>query len=297
MIALVLVSYKNSCQVRKYLDANRNFFPSQSKIIIVDNESSPQSVAEIVDGLSCFVVGKNDVVKINEHSLFVLPSDTNLGFARANNLAAEFVMNNFKCKYIVFSNTDIQLQADSAITQMVSTLEINNSIGIIGPNVIGIDGVRQSPHPYQNFVNRYILMFWITPFVSAAFKRRLFQLNYSDTAQEGFHYRVMGSFFACRIDDYFNCGMMDSNTFLYAEEMILSERMSRIGKHTYFMPHATVIHEHGTTISKYFNQVRQQLLRFESESYYYQKYRGVSRFTIQIGYISIRLYLFMKRFL
>ena len=55
-------------------------------------------------------------------------------------------------------------------------------------------------------------------------KQMRFNLNYAQNAQEGYHYKVMGSFFMLRAKDFFDCGEMDPHTFLFAEETILTER-------------------------------------------------------------------------
>ena len=73
----------------------------------------------------------------------------------------------------------------------------------------------------------------------------------------------MGSFLLVKAFDFYNCGMFDSHTFLYAEEPILAERMAAIGKRVYYYPDSEVIHEHGVTTSKFAKDKRSEW-QFES---------------------------------
>ena len=103
----------------------------------------------------------------------------------------------------------------------------------------------------------------------------------------------MGSFFLVKAVDFANCGMMDPNTFLFSEEMILAERMKSISRGIYFYPAVTILHEHDQTISKFIVDHKKYMLRFESECYYYRTYRNVSLLSTYIGKLSFQLYLLL----
>ena len=105
----------------------------------------------------------------------------------------------------------------------------------------------------------------------------------------------MGSFFMVPAKAYFECGMMDEHTFLYAEEMILSERMLSIGKKTYYDPEVCVIHAHGATTGKTFKSKVISDIQFNSNAYYYHKYRHVSKVEIAIGRIVKNLMYIVKK--
>ena len=100
-----------------------------------------------------------------------------------------------------------------------------------------------------------------------------FKLDYSSTAEEGFHYKIMGSFFMLRMADYITCGMMDEATFLYGEEVILSERLKTVNKKVYYYPGVCVIHEHGATTKKALGHRGINGYLLESLMYYYRTYR------------------------
>ena len=105
----------------------------------------------------------------------------------------------------------------------------------------------------------------------------------------------MGSFFLCPRKAWQQAGGMDTHTFLYAEEPILSERMLRIGLKTYFLPSVTVVHEHGSTIRKHIDSKKASWLQFRSNAYYYRAYKGYPAWqTTLVGWIY-RLILSVKR--
>ena len=54
--------------------------------------------------------------------------------------------------------------------------------------------------------------------------------------------------------------------------MILSERLKKVGRKVYYYPEVTVVHEHGATTGKYYDELKVRSLKFESESYYYRTY-------------------------
>ena len=109
--------------------------------------------------------------------------------------------------------------------------------------------------------------------------------TYSETAKEGFHYKVMGSFMFMKSEIFFKCGMMDKSTFLYFEENILAERLKRIGKGVYYYPGVEVVHAHSQTIGKYTSFKRQRNYMFKSGAYYFKTYRNTSSALILLAWL------------
>ena len=221
--------------------------------------------------------------------VLVRPND---GFAAGSNAGAEALKD---VDYLLFTNSDLHLASDNVVEALVTKLEADPEIGVIGPEVVGLDGRRQSPEPYMGLWDRYVWMYLSTPFLSKEAKRRKFLLDASEEAQEGCHYRVMGSFFLCRREDWERAGGMDPHTFLYAEESILSERMNAIGKKVYFLPSVTVVHEHGATIRSHIDRTKAAWLRFQSDAYFYRRYKGYPAWQTTLAGWIYRLILSVKR--
>lgn len=219
----------------------------------------------------------------------------NDGFAIGNNVGIKYLTENYLIDYFLFTNNDIHLETPGVVESLVKKMEDNPEIGIIGPQIIGPDGRRQSPEPYISLWDKYIFVYLSTPFMSKTGKSKRFFLDYAAEAGEGFHYKLMGSFFMCRQKDIQAIGGFDPGTFLYAEETILTERMAVIGKKSYFDPSVTVIHQHGATISAHMDRYAMSVQRFRSDAYYYRKYKGYSFFSIKLAELIYKTIIWIQR--
>jgi GT2 family glycosyltransferase len=295
MLATILVNYKNDEKTISFAknELNKIFLPNI--IIIVNNSATAKSNQFLIENLNAELINDIEISPSIDKPCYIISHPENLGFAKGNNLGAKFVTTHFDISHILFTNNDIHFIDSNVVEVLISKLDsLNNAIVMIGPRVLGLEGQNQSPEPYYSFWNRYFWMYWATPLLRSNQKIKLFKMDYPDNATEGIHYKVMGSFFIIYAQDFINCGMMDPKTFLYAEEVILSERLKKINKSIYYYPSVSVLHEHGQTTSKYLNYKQMQYKRFASESYYYQYYKGVSRISILIGKISLMIYLKLK---
>ena len=294
MLAIIIVNFKNEDKTISYIQNEIVKVDVPNIVVIVNNSATSESDNTLTTGLQSELV--IDITKNPaKNSRFVVSHPENLGYAKGNNLGVEFAIKHFDITHILITNNDIRFISNNVVKSLINKLDSLNNIAIIGPKVIGLDGKNQSPEPYVPFWNRYIWMYWITPFLPSNKKVKLFKLDYSQLATEGVHYKVMGSFFIIKKSDFVSCGMMDTNTFLYGEEVILSERLNAIGKKVYYFPDVTVLHEHGQTISNHLDAKRRKLNQFLSESYYYSTYRKVSNLSILIGKFSLNCYIKMKK--
>ena len=246
MTTIIIINYKNEQLTIDYITKELSKLTDCFNVIVVNNAATPESDSMLCNGLQAELISKESF-KESPNSRYVVSSTENLGFAKGNNLAAEIAAKHLNSKYLLFSNNDILINETDIITRMITKIESNERIGIIGPKITGLKGEFQSPEPYLSFLDRYCWMYISTPFISKKAKTKRFKLDYKAKAKEGFHYKLMGSFFMVKTSNFMQCGMMDPHTFLYSEETILTERMKRIGKEPYYMPTVSVIHAHGLT--------------------------------------------------
>jgi len=288
VLAVIVVNYKNEQKSIEFVQQEVSKITLPHVTVIVDNESTDASVAAFKQGLSAKLIVDGDVVPCIDGDCYVVPSLANIGFAQGNNLGASLFKNHPGVSHLVFSNNDIRFISENTIESLIEKIDTLPNAGMIGPNVIGLNGERQSPFHFVSFWDHFFWVYWLTPFMSKRAKAKKF--DYTKLAEEGFHYRIMGSLMIMRSMDFFACGMMDPATFLYSEELILSERLKRIGKGVYFFPRVTVLHEHGQTTSKYLSRKRQQKCMYASECHYYRTFFGLSRIEEALGWISLRSY-------
>lgn len=268
MIGIVVINYKNEALTRAFVERECARMAAEHVVVIVNNGAEHPELLPFGDGIH------------------ILDAGGNIGFARANNLGTEWLLEQVNPEYILFSNNDIRLREDDVIEQLISCLETHVDAAAAGPEIIGPDGRRQGPEPRMGFAQRHLLPYWGKFFI----KR---DNNYAQRADEGFHYRISGAFFLARSRDFFEAGMFDSATFLYGEESILSERFAGIGKKVWFCPRVGVFHEHGATVRKQYDYARMRRLKFDSECYYFRQYLGTPRWQILLG----RFTLFLKELL
>lgn len=278
MIGIVVVSYRSDDRTTAFVTGELPKIGVPYSVVVVANGASPAEA----DALAARLPGVR-----------VLPSG-NGGYAKGNNLGAQWLKDHFDVTHILFSNDDVAIRSGNLAEVLLETCRHHPEIGVIGPEVVGVDGLRQSPEPYYGLWKRYVWMYLSTFFLSRAKKRRLFQLDYAEDAQEGVHYRLSGSFFLVDAEAFFRAGMFDENTFLYAEENILSERFAKIGKTCWFCPSVQVVHEHGKTINDHYGTRSRSLLQFDSMAYYYTRYKGYSRFETALVRVFYRLVLLFR---
>lgn len=284
MLGIILINYLSDQLTIEFVLKWLNRIELNNVIVIVNNSSTKASNEFLANRLNGIIVNEySNNIKYSNNKIFILSSPDNLGFAKGNNLGAQFLKKNFDCSYFLFTNNDILLPQSDVCTNLIDKLKRNDKIGMIGPKIIGLNGEYQSPEPYKSFLNRYCWMYLSTPFISAKMKRQVFKLDYAQNAKEGYHYRIMGSFFMMRSKDFFDCGMMDPHTFLYAEEVILSERLKVIKKGVYYYPLNYVIHAHGLTTKQKLGKQGINKFLLESEMYYYKTYMHTPVWKLFLG--------------
>ena len=294
MLSIIIINYKSEERTINYVKEEISKVTTPHIIVIVNNSATIESNQKLVNHLYAELVTDISVVRKRKNKCYIISESDNIGFAKGNNLAATFSKKHFDITYFLFTNNDIHFVENDVVEKLISRISTLPNIALIGPKVVGTDGKYQSPEPYVPFWNRYVWMYWTTPFLSLHRKEKLFKLDYSENAEEGIHYKISGSFFLMKAQDFISCGMMDPNTFLYGEELILSERLKRIDNYCYYYPQVSIIHEHSQTISSHIISSKRSMLQFESECYFYKNYKNISSISVFFGRSSFKYYLFLK---
>jgi len=277
-LGIIIVSYHSDDMTVRYVREQLSRISLEHVIVIVDNGAGEEEAAALSNRLP---------------GVIVLPCE-NRGYAFGNNYGAKYLRERYQPEYFLFTNNDIRFESDDLAESLVSCLEKHPEAAVIGPEVIGLDGCRQSPEPYLGLWKRYVWMYLSSPFITRKDKEERFLLSYPQKAQEGLHYKLSGSFLIAESESFFRAGMFDEATFLYAEENILSERLKAIGKGMYFFPSVRIIHEHGKTTEKSFSARKRAMMQYRSMAYYYQQYRGYNRFACLLVGLVYRLILLVK---
>ncbi len=288
-LAIIIVSYKSDERTIQYVIKELSKCSMTKLIVIVNNQATEESSKKIAKELAGQVIKEISHIVNPNASIFVIHNEENSGYAKGNNLGAKFIKEHFNVKYLLFSNDDIIIKDNDVVEKLVEKIEQHPDVGIIGPKVIGTAGEPQTPYMYTTFWHEVFWHNWqrYIPFYHPKSLDR-------EKADEGYYYRVVGAFFLVRSVDFYNCGMMDPNTFLFYEEQILAERMLSINKRVYYYPDVCAIHIHGQSINNAPKTKQLTNSMFNSCLYYFKQYKSVSSFSILMAKICNSIYVILK---
>ena len=200
------------------------------EIIIVDNGSSKETLDKI----------KKIIISVGKKlDLKLITCSTNLGFAKANNIA----FSNSNGKFILFMNNDTLLAKDS-IDKLLAILNLDKSIGIAGPKLLNQDLTFQPqckrgiPTIWNSFC--YILKLYILFPKSIIFGQYL--QTYIDENEIADVPAISGACMMIRRDIFRLAGGFDERYFMYFEDIDLCMRVKEIGFRVVYYPKSEIIH-------------------------------------------------------
>ncbi len=256
MIGIVILNYETwdvTLQCMESIMEAEN--EEMIRIYLVDNASTRKKPKEI-DRF------------IEQHSVTYIEAAENRGYAAGNNLGICQALKD-QCTYVLITNNDIRFRG-AAIHRMKQLLESSDRIGIVGPQVVGLDGIHQPSVAMYRTGIREIFHFY-TGF--RCFHRkamREYQGMDQDAGGQYPVYHVSGCCFLMNRKAAETLYPLDENTFLYDEELIIGIRMEQAGLQTWYCGIAVVEHHHGYTTQK--NSAFMQKCIRESEQYYCREY-------------------------
>jgi GT2 family glycosyltransferase len=224
------------------------------KVIVVDNASHDGSV---------------EMVEKDFPSVHLIKNKTNMGFAKANNLAMEYAVG----QYILLLNPDTELTG-STLETLVSVMERNPDVSAVGCKVLYPDGTIQlSCGRLPSFASAL----WGGETINKLYRKRFTNSNFFgacgltpealDMQQEV--QTLLGACFVVRRDALEDVGLFDENMFLYFEENDLFYRLGRAGGKILYIPDTSIIH-HAGGCTKSISKAVEHYQR--SQEYYFRKH-------------------------
>ena len=316
MISVIIVDYKTAERCAKYInDFCRTSDYTEVSFVVVDNSTNKKNGEILSKELlkSDFVQSENynlDDMKFKQIRTFdrngttvvYVSDEENHGFAFSNNLGAKIAKIIFAPEYLLFSNSDIRLPEVFELSVLKKELDKRKDIAIIGPKVVGLNGKDQSPGKYMSIYKRYIIPNFLWPIYKVIPKLK--QINYDtvNNAPDGEAYRIIGAFMLAKEKPFWDVDGFDEHTFLYAEEPILTERFLEKGYKVWYTDKVKIIHEQGvSTTDKTKTGIENLLVKrkrvFDSEMYYYKKYKNYSKLNILFAKWMFQFYILKLRIL
>ena len=196
------------------------------EIIVVDNASTD---------------GSPDMVRQAFPDVRLIASDSNLGFARANNVGGAHSSG----RYILLLNPDTEMIGD-ALQIMVSYMDSHADVGALGPRLHFPDGCiqpsrRRFPTLLTAFLESTVLQQW---FPRNRVLHRYYVQDRSDEEEQDVDW-VIGACLLIRRQAWEQVGPLDESFFMYSEELDWCHRAKTAGWRVVYIPWATVVHYEG----------------------------------------------------
>ncbi len=198
------------------------------EIIVVDNASSD---------------GSPEIVQRQFPRVTLIKNDTNLGFARANNIG----ISRSSGRYLCLLNSDVVV-LKGAVDKLILFMEDQPAVGMVGPQIIGVDGkVQRSCMGLPTFFNvfaRAVALDSIFP-ESKLFGSYLMTFwNHESLLRVDV---INGCFWLIRRNASENIGLLDERFFMYGEDIDWCQRFRNSHWKVVFYPEARVIHYGGAS--------------------------------------------------
>ena len=228
--------------------------------ILVDNGSEASEKQRLLEGVESIgkftVLGENDIntYRNSDDGIknILLSLDNNYGYAKGNNFGLKLAFE-LGCKYAVISNNDVMLEIP-VIDQLLQCIKMSENAAVIGPKILGIHNEQQGPYERLTLYHYFFYPVFF-PLSWPVDKVRKMVMHSDDLEAKGcgrikYPYRVMGSFMLVDLEVIGKIGWFDENTFLYAEESILAEKLLKQGYRMAYTDSVYVRHVHGSPTKK-----------------------------------------------
>lgn len=248
LVSIIIVNYNTRELVKNCLSSILKLTEGLTyEVIIVDNASE--------DDLQDLIAKEFPWVKL-------INSKVNLGFGKANNLAAEHALGTF----LFFLNSDTVL-LNNAVKLLSDYLLSNKTMGICGANLYNAELMPATSFS-QTMPGIYcdVDYFFFNMFTRVRHGKNL-NFNYTDRpmAVDGF---ISGADLMIRTDIFKSLKGFDRDFFMYYEETELTYRVKQLGFLVASVPAAKILHLEGAS-----EVVKEASLRrtFASKLLYYKK--------------------------
>ena len=224
---------------------------------------------EVVDNASAD--GSAEMVCARHPWVHLHASTENLGFVRGNNLILERLQKHEFPDYVWLLNPDTTLQP-GALTTLLHFFAEHPRAGLIGPQLLNPDGSQQtSAFRFPDLLQPLFDLGWLPQ----RFYYTRFNGRYPETGADERPFRVdhpLGAAMLARGAAVQEVGLLDSQFFMYCEEIDWAWRMRKAGWEAWLVPGAKVVHHSGAST----NQVRPATTTYlwESRAKLYRKHRG-----------------------
>jgi len=256
MTGLVVVNYNDYKNTVNFINSIKEYGIIKH-IVIVDNCSTDDSFSKLES--------------IRDRKVSLIKNESNKGYGSGINLGSKYLIDNFGVKNIIVSNTDIIINSENDLIEMISYL--SNNIALVGPNVLENGGVNRG----WKIPNVWIDSLLNVPYIHRFFRKKF--LFYEDSEYSGVFTQVealSGCFFIISAEALKNVGYYDEGLFLYYEENVMGVKLRNKGYSSLIINDVNVIHNHSVTIDNSLNRIKKYKALKKSQRFFHKNYTNAS---------------------
>lgn len=223
-ISVVIVSWNARSFLMECLNSLTNTTSNHTiEVIVVDNGSND---------------GSQELVKELFPWVRLIENDSNLGFAKANNIGIK----QSSGRYIALINSDVKV-LDKCLDRLCDYFDKNPEAGILGPKILNPDmSIQWSCRKYPSIWRLLCSALWLNRFFSRIdfFNgEELTSISYNCTRKVD---ALSGCFLLVRRKAVDEVGLLDENYFIYSEDIDWCRRFFKAGWEVVFYPGGEAIH-------------------------------------------------------
>ncbi|MCH2045469.1 MAG: glycosyltransferase family 2 protein [Saprospiraceae bacterium] len=221
LVSIIIVNYDTSREIAQLLISLEKSSYKNLEIIVVDNNSKDKHLKDLLRDFP---------------QIIFIQSTTNLGFAGGNNLGIDQA----KGKFIFFLNPDTEVTAN-AIMELVQVLKKNPKVGLVSPKI----KYHHQPETIQYAGCK--LMHPITLQAKPIGRNQLDNGNFDKAMDTAYGH---GAAMMTRRDVIDKVGKMNSQYFLYYEELDWSQRIRKAAYKIQYIPSSVIWHKESVSTGK-----------------------------------------------
>lgn len=264
MVSFIILHYGNINDTLECIESIKKIKTKKDiSIIVVDNAS----------------LNNEQIVKLKKYTDDIILLDSNLGFAKANNIGCKYAIDKYKPDFIIVSNNDIVINQSNIIDKIYN----EEFFDILGPKILTDGGQSVNPFPvygnldevnnrinklkklikiYNSRVQRFLLRIYMSIKYAFVQKRLVYngELKKYGVALHGCFLIFSKHYYEKYKDVFYN------DTFLYHEEEFLYYRTIKDNLKTIYNPEIEVFHKEGASLNKvYNNNYKKMIFRCNEE--------------------------------
>ena len=237
--SIIIVSYNTSDVLEACLDSVFQSKELNFEVVVIDNNSSDDSV---------------EMIRKNFKDVVLIQNSQNLGFAKAVNQGLKKANGDF---YLLL-NPDTKVK-NGAINKLIDFAKLQRNFGAVGGKLINTDDTVQASCYNLPSIMNAIAEYWFS-------KEGSYEKFIPDSQEPVEVEAIVGAAMLMPRFAIEKVGLFNERYFMYFEDLDWCRRAKRLGLKIFWHPEAQFIHLHGWSASKV-SQLSLDRLRESSKIY------------------------------